>query len=129
MFGSEEAKSRTVALFNKSENVLHLHFLVNVVQNKPAWQSSAESEATAADRATDGNPDPKRAIGSCAVTTNGQNSSAWWLVDLAREYVIQEVAVVNIADDQGACRLSYRVSDANKSTRHRRFHKSSLCLN
>ncbi len=72
------------------------------------------SEDTAADKATDGNPNPDQAKGSCAVTMDGQNSSAWWFVDLKREYVIQEVAVVNIGDDQGAYRFPYIASDMNK---------------
>lgn len=94
---------------------------MNVAQNKPAWQSSTLSPDTTADKATDGNPDPERAKGSCAVTRDGQHSTSWWLVDLEREYAIKEVTVVNIGDDLGNQKIRYVALDLRTVIRRSRF--------
>ena len=61
--------------------------------DKMAWQSSTSSGGVAK-RGVDGKADPKFDRGQTCTHTQNENSP-WWMVDLADQYEVIQVAITN----------------------------------
>ena len=83
----------------------------NVALNKPASQSSEEWTDQNTGMAVDGNPDSNytHADHSCSHTDSNDPSitHAWWMVDLGKNYLIENITIQNRGDCCGKYAFVY----------------------
>lgn len=85
--------------------------LVNVALNKPATESSSNSDPDNAPRANDGNTDGNFTHNSVSHTREGVDN--WWQVDLGAEYDIENVRIFNRTDCCGDRLSNYHLFISN----------------
>ena len=69
-----------------------------IAAGKPTYQISTYVYLGDSQNAVDGNPDRHYMFGQSCSHTKEDETDPWWLVDLGKEYLIQNVLITNRKD-------------------------------